>query len=97
VSGVCCVLCVVCGVLCVVCGVVWCCVVYCVCVLVCAGVLEILCWRFRDPKSAAKRQTKKRCYYHFCYVEVDKPPYGSLGFIPQLSKGASNFRDPYLI
>jgi hypothetical protein len=25
----------------------------------------------------------KTLYYHFCYVEVDKPPYGSLGFIPQ--------------
>ena len=27
---------------------------------------------------------KKRCYDHFCDVEVDTTLYGSLGFIPQL-------------
>ena len=54
----------VCGVLCVVNGV--CCVVSCgvLCVLVCAGILEIL----QYEKSAAKRQTKKRCYNIITFV-----------------------------
>ena len=60
-------------------------------------VVQHLCvlrgWNEKSNPDGTKKQRdekkmKKRCYDHFCDVEVDTTLYGSLGFIPQFSKEA---------